>query len=448
MADRRMSLASVLILGGTVTFSAAVQHDPQGTVPAVRGLERFQAWSRQVWAHVPGQWDEPAWTIAGWPMDDLNATRSALQALVTLVNGHGGPSTSVRYTDGGDIIRPTNMRPTSASHSMKMSDVPALLGLSTERFSDAEITTFMKRAAMLHTDIVVLGSASTGSSVRARQSATRSSGVRVVVDGQDVGVDAAPVHWEFGRTALDGIQPRPADDMLAARWYRATSEYQAARGEYGYLAPHLESGRKIFPADPAIQFYAGVLHEALASPAVQVAVNWLWSREGFQPAVASVPKELREAETFLRHALDLDPAQATARLHLGRVMGLLDRHDEAVAQLRSALALLTDERQRYYAELFLGGEEQARGQPDEAQAAFTRASALFPRAQSPHLALSHLAWQAADRDGALAAFRGLVALPVDAADREDPWWTYRSSAFLHAGDLIKELWQIAARDLR
>jgi tetratricopeptide (TPR) repeat protein len=157
------------------------------------------------------------------------------------------------------------------------------------------------------------------------------------------------------------------------------------------------------------------------------------------------------AEGFFRRALTLDPNMAIARLHLGRVVGLQGRHKEAAGELRTALSSLTDAtdaRQRYFAELFLGSEEQALGHASEAVAAFQRARLLFPNAQSPYLALSQLAWQTDDRTAAQTALQALAGLPVAREDREDPWWTYEVSAMLDLEDLIDRLLALAAQDLR
>jgi tetratricopeptide (TPR) repeat protein len=100
----------------------------------------------------------------------------------------------------------------------------------------------------------------------------------------------------------------------------------------------------------------------------------------------------------------------------------------------------TGERElQYYANLYLGREEQALGRRDAARAAFERAASLYPRAQSPYLALSQLARRYGDRPGAWVALQPLLGLPARAPDREDPWWDYYGSAGRHADALLAEL---------
>jgi hypothetical protein len=49
---------------------------------------------------------------------------------------------------------------------------------------------------------------------------------------------------------------------------------------------------------------------------------------------------------------------------------------------------------------------------------------MFPLAQSPQIALSHLARQAGDREAAMASIQRVLDLPVNDMDRRDPLWLY------------------------
>jgi tetratricopeptide (TPR) repeat protein len=92
--------------------------------------------------------------------------------------------------------------------------------------------------------------------------------------------------------------------------------------------------------------------------------------------------------------------------------------------LQLATATAHDSLTRYYAWLFLGAEERWLGHADLARQCFDAAVALFPRAQSPHLALSQLARRNGDRGSALRAIQQVLNLPADDSQREDPWWSY------------------------
>jgi hypothetical protein len=78
----------------------------------------------------------------------------------------------------------------------------------------------------------------------------------------------------------------------------------------------------------------------------------------------------------------------------------------------------------YFAQLFFGRSEEARGQHESARTAFERASALYPNAQSPRLALSQISRRTGNRAAAQRELQMIAKLPADERKREDPWWDY------------------------
>ena len=74
--------------------------------------------------------------------------------------------------------------------------------------------------------------------------------------------------------------------------------------------------------------------------------------------------------------------------------------------------------------MVLGDAQQRAGLRDAARDAYEAASALFPRAQSPYLALAQLARSQPDRAGAVAALERLFARTGLAELSYDPWWDY------------------------
>ena len=106
------------------------------------------------------------------------------------------------------------------------------------------------------------------------------------------------------------------------------------------------------------------------------------------------------------------------------MLGELGRHELSVEALRAAIREGATGELLYLAELFLGRQEEVRNNGAAARAHFERAAALYPRAQSPRLALSQLSRRAGDRSGAQRELRVLVELPEDERQREDPWWNY------------------------
>jgi hypothetical protein len=434
-------VAGALVLVATLGAVAPGAQAPQTEIKSIKGFETFQRWSQLVWAHKPGELDASVRTIAAWRDDEVAQVRSDIWAVATLVSRGAKPGSVIRYTGFEQELSPTRMGLMLNPRTVRMADVPDLICLPperrTSRINEPGITQFMKLAAMLHTDVVMLSEPPSGTA-KPRAGFDRSIPAGRITDGEVTGWDAGPVHWEIGRAALRAVRPLAKADPWVAVWYRATSAYLVARRQYGYLESQLAEGREILPDDPKLHVYAGALHEAYASPVLQEARGAL-SSGGFNPTAESRANELEHAERDFRRALELDPALDIVRVHLGRVMGLRGRHGQAASELRRALSSLADPRQRYYAELFLGAEEQASGRTSEAKNAFDRASLLFPNAQAPHLALGQLAWQTADRAGADAAFERLAALPRALADREDPWWTYSVSAVLDVATLVETM---------
>jgi hypothetical protein len=106
------------------------------------------------------------------------------------------------------------------------------------------------------------------------------------------------------------------------------------------------------------------------------------------------------------------------------VSGLLGGHDEAARELRRAGEAAREPRTRYFASLFLGVEEEALGRASAARAAFERAAELYPRAQSPYLALSQLARRRGERTDARRFIGEVWSRSNEDRLRDDPWPTY------------------------
>jgi hypothetical protein len=92
---------------------------------------------------------------------------------------------------------------------------------------------------------------------------------------------------------------------------------------------------------------------------------------------------------------------------------------------------------QYYANLFLGAEEQARGRDAAARRCYEAAAAQYPLAQSPYLALCQLARQSGGRQAALATLR-LALKPPSSAEPNDPWCAYYRSAGRHAAAIFDQ----------
>ncbi len=244
----------------------------------------------------------------------------------------------------------------------------------------------------------------------------------MILDGRRVGTQAGTVHWRFGRQLLDLV--RPNDAVLL--WYRATSAFLQSWDEYSELKPHLKRAREVFPDDPVLLLYEGTLHEAYSEARFQ---NVFERSRGENPmyrrGIRDASGEQREAADRFEQALRIDPGLVEARIRLARITGAWGRHEEAAADLRLCVGQPLAPLLEYEARLLLGREDEALGRRDEARDAFARASALYPGAQSPRLALSQMARDDGDRAGAIAGldFLGGRAAKHPMPFVEDPWWS-------------------------
>ena len=131
-----------------------------------------------------------------------------------------------------------------------------------------------------------------------------------------------------------------------------------------------------------------------------------------------------EADRALREALALDPGAGEARLHLGRLLLVKGRLDEAAPILEQVERQAGDDRLRYLARLFLGRLAEQRGSHDDAAGFYRRALEAWPDSQAARLGLS----LAVDIASGPTAARPVVAASLAESRRPDraadPWWLY------------------------
>jgi tetratricopeptide (TPR) repeat protein len=249
-----------------------------------------------------------------------------------------------------------------------------------------------------------------------------------MTDGQSTNIHQSGAHWEIARLLLDAVRPSrsekpaPARDSMVRDWYIATSAWMQLNVHYDLN--HVDRALALFPDDRDLLFLAGTHHAIYATPRMQSAVQSAVLPRGYTMDAKSVGEEFRLAKALLRRALTADPSFAEAHLRLGRVLALDGPIEDSVRELMVAERGATDDANRYYAALFLGAVEETVGRFDDARAAYERAAALFPLAQSPMLALAELARRLGDRSGALRAMQEVFALPPTGDYRKDPWWVY------------------------
>jgi len=291
----------------------------------------------------------------------------------------------------------------------------------------------VRRGAMLQTDIAV----ATADALRPVEDSALPGAqpVRVhMVDGEAAGVGAGDVYWAIARDLVDAVTPRP--DEISRLWYIATNAWMQNAQQYN--PAHLKRARDLFPDDAMIALLSGTQAEAYASPPIQSVVRTAVLPTGFVMEIGSEGAELKAAETFLQRAVRLDPSSDQAHLHLGHVLLARGRAQDAVSELTAARTT-PDPLLRYYADMFLGAAEEALGHADAARPAYVDAATLFPRAQSPALALGALETRQGNRVAAARAIAVVFNLPQDAESRDDPWWRYRTVQGRDADERLAQL---------
>ena len=384
-------------------------------------LDKALRWLNAVEEHRPGELDAPVLEVADWPTIDIETSIRDVKKLAAFLEGIKAGKATI------------DSRIRLYDRAFDGREVQKLFGLTDGQLAADGGNAMLRRGALLHADVAIL--APDDFSRRAR------GGDRayIVEDGRNLGSRPQSAHWAIGRSVLAAIAPSPARDPLALLWYRAVSAYLLRSGMLSLVVPHLAAARAIFPSSWEIALDGAYLHQRLASPQIQAAVQALNLVPGMKVDVLSAKNELEATEKFFRQVIALRPDLAEPHVRLGHVLGALGRHDEAADELRRGLSENPERGLRYDADLFLAREEEARGHRDEARALLEEAATLYPRAQSARLALSQLARQSGNRSEALRAIQQVVNLPADEAARQDPWWSYFEVHVADADVLLGQL---------
>jgi len=394
---RRAAVVFVVLLAAVDILAAGQAAPPSTTAP---WLVRLSSWLEAVNEHRPGTLDMAA-RLTGFSIEgDLREARADFLALVAICAREFGRSVKPAPVVYRDTVIP-------------FPELRQLLGLADDEAAKGNANRVLLRAAILHADVAMLVIPLLPGRTGCSDWATL-----LVRDGYRVGAGCIGFHWTHGRMLLDAVRPDPSTEQIVRLWYHATITYLLETGDFANADLQIGHGRLLFPSDPAILFEHGYYHEGVASPLIQTAVI----ESGADARGAKV--HLDEADDLYRRAVKENPQFVEARVHHGYVLGLLGRHRNAAEELRVAAASAMGPQLRYYAELFLGHAEESLGNRVAARDHYRLASALYPQAQSPLLALALFARQFGDLAGAQDAMRQLLALRGARAADADPWWAY------------------------
>lgn len=391
---------------------------PAAAQPAgMDGWAALEAWVGAVESHEPGRKDEAVLTLSAISDEAFEATLRYIVYLLDSAQGQYG----TRAFD--DLFRRL-----SSDISLAPAERQTLRALIA-RVTRRGLSSFVKRAAMLHTDTTLF---------YPEGHLTSSEGTGyLAADGRTRGDQGRPWHWMLARSFLhlaltdwsDPRRPRllPDSDPDVRLWYQAVANYLWTQRNYTEALPHVARGLELFPKDAELQFVRGLIHEVQAGPQIQEAVQEEVRRftrprgEIYISSVKGARQERAEAEDAFRRALASDPDHLEARLHLAHVLLGDERYADAARELAAVLARAESDWHRYFAFLFFGRAEEGGGRPAEARQAFDAAAALFPDAQAPRLAISQIDLRAGDRAGAMRVFDHLArGRGLDA----DPLWRY------------------------
>lgn len=462
--------ATITVLTLAVTGAGSGARAPKPITGAT--VVALQSWVDAVRSHTPGHADNAVNTVATFSYEtreDLNVGMELfLRALLR---------------QGFD----TKKYDTHSNQAVK-----TIVAIGHEA-GNPDANAFLKQAATLHADVAAYGDRFPivpGGSVVTRTPDVQELQVgrgtamparierqekvpplltnnRIILDrdGQVVGEVVASWNWPFARSLLDLLDEGsagPAEDPFVAAWYHATAAYMFASGTYGDLTPHLQRAADKFPEQAQILFDRGCYAELLGLPMHQAllserdiidqkrandrftgAPTWTTPGSASSLRIPSAEKTNAEAERLFRRALAIDPALVEARVRLARLLDLRDRHEEAAAELKMALAANPTGVVGFYAHLFAGRVAMDMKQPDEASRHYQGALTLFPDAQSALLASSQLALLRSDLPATLAPIGRLGA--HSAVFTADPWWQYHLCTGRDADELLKALWATVPR---
>ena len=399
-------------------------------------VDLLRIWVVAVEQHQPGQRDAALETARALNLVSIETIDRNLAALIKAV---ADPRATIfpnrRFGRAGAYGFSGNLIFTNQ-------ELERLRALAAEVRARGSANRLLKRAAVLHTDIAMSGGSPGVPATALRRAPLRRTAV-FVEDGRETAVLESVDHWGMARAVISEVasrpdrNPDPQKDPDVLLWYQATTSFMLVQESIGL--EHFAAAGALFPMEADILFAAGAARDMLSAPGVHAPLRRARAGFGSVMDLGSQESEMRQGVAFYRRALESDRGHAEALIRLGGLLGRLGRHDDAVAELRRALPLTTEPLLQYYAQMFLGRELDHLGDVAGARAAYERAMALAPQAQSPRVGLSQILMRGGDRSAALDLV--LPALAVEAVQQAEPMWNYYAAAGREAATLVRRVYE-------
>jgi tetratricopeptide (TPR) repeat protein len=378
-------------------------------------------WIEAVRTHVPGEPDGAAIRIAAL----TNAELERLRTYAAVLSRTPERSSSEWLRHASTVAR-------SARFTIEA------LRAALERETD--LLEFWRRAALLHTDAVLVAGAEpsmvTAPIPRGRQRQQARRGVLArTPDGRLESFELANLHWDFAKEML-AILPNAMRDPIVPLWYRAIGAYFARESNFGEAQTHFAHGRRMAPDNAHLIFGEACLQESLGAPRVQAFVGTLELPNGLRfLGVESAETHFRNARALFEQALAADSDFVEARLRLARVLIELDEPAGALPHLTRVLADASEPRLIFFAHMFAGDALLALDRVNDARASYAKAVDLSPRSHAARTALSYASRAGGDRAAAVAILTPTLNAPAD----DDPWWQYYLGDSLNLPTLLEQL---------
>ena len=282
----------------------------------------------------------------------------------------------------------------------------------------ARANQILLRGAALHGDIARLIPEDT-----VRKSPTQRTAY-IVRDGRWLGIRYISVHWQLGRSLLDGITPDPATNPGVKIWYQEIAAHLLQMRQFAAAVDHFARARQMFPSDPEFCFRAECCTSGLVrrrfrlprsrspSPNARLHPSTPRAPSSYAPSASSARRSCT-GRTISKRGCAMAACSTICNGTTKRRKNSASRSPAApAAGFSTSRSYSSDARWKRVAIM------------TASRAAFLRASALYPNAQSPRLALSQIARRTGDRAAAQRELQFIAALPDDERRREDPWWLY------------------------